>query len=331
VWWALWAQPLQVSALPSASRCGACHPSQLQGWSDSGHRRAWTEPLFQAGFFAEPQLWCANCHAPLPEMRAEVAANLDWYAWQAPGRPRFGPAPERAPEPRAEEGVSCVACHQPDGGPVRGPDGEGSTQHAVIQSEVLVDGTVCRGCHEFPMPRWDNGVQSFTETPMQSTWSEWQAWKAQGGKASCIDCHMPGGSHAVRGVHDRDWLAASVEVVARRRGDTLLFVLRGVGVGHALPSGDLFRHLTLEVEQDGTWREIAWLGRRFEVQDPGGLAHKVLAEDTSLQPGEPRRIEFPSPSRTRWRLRWHDGAAHDEERGWVDLESIVVTLHEGEG
>jgi hypothetical protein len=140
---------------------------------------------------------------------------------------------------------------------------------------------------------------------------------------------MPDGNHDVLGAQDRDWLASSVSVRTLRRGEKVLFLLSTVGVGHALPSGDLFRHLTLEVERDGAWQEIAWLGRRFAVQDPEGQALKVLAEDSSLQPGQERRIEAALPESTRWRLRWHDGGAHDEARGLVDIDTIVVTLREG--
>lgn len=328
-----WRAPIAAEGLPKASSCGACHPAQAKAWSASGHRQAWTAPLFQAGFAAEPQPWCAWCHAPLPEMRAEIARNLPWYERQDPRRLRFGPDPVRAPEPLAEDGVTCVACHQPDGGavlaPVRGDDTDpGGAQHPIARDARLTDGTVCRGCHEFPTPVFGAGRVSFTALPMQSTYSEWAAWRDAGGDGTCVSCHMPGGDHAVRGVHDRVALAEAVALTVtrdRKRG-TARFEVRSVGVGHALPSGDLFRHLTLELSEGGApYREIARFGRRFALHG----TDKQLVEDTSLQPGVAQVVTAPAARGARFRLRWHDGSEQDELRGWVDPASITVDLVTG--
>ncbi|MEQ1507501.1 MAG: hypothetical protein ABMB14_35050, partial [Myxococcota bacterium] len=184
-WAPRWSTPIDAVGLPSAADCAGCHPEQAARWADSGHRSAWTSPLFAAGFAAEPQPWCASCHAPLPEMRAEVVANLPWYARQDPRRLRFGPAPTRLPEPRAAEGVTCVACHAPDGGPIRGTRGDVDwAAHEVVRDPGLTDGTACRGCHEFPMPRFVGSVAAFTDQPMQSTASEWDRYRAAGGEGT---------------------------------------------------------------------------------------------------------------------------------------------------
>ena len=46
-----------------------------------------------------------------------------------------------------------------------------------------------------------------------------------------------------------------------------------VGVGHSFPTGDVFRHLTIEVREvredggaPGDWRVVARLGRRFDTR-----------------------------------------------------------------
>ena len=326
MWPLLWQAPLATTALPPASECGECHPRQLAGWSASGHREAWTNPLFQAGFAAEPRPWCAWCHAPTPEMRGEIARNRAWYLWQDPRRDRFGPEPARRDEVAAADGVSCAVCHQPDGGAVRAPSSARGAPHDTRAEPGLVDGTVCRSCHEFPMPTWGPNGMTFGDVPMQSTWSEFAAWRDAGGDGTCVSCHLPGGDHDVRGVHDRDWLRAAVAVEASRVGGVVRFDVRSVGVGHSLPSGDLFRHLTLEVDDGGGWRVVDRIGRRFEVD----RATKSLAEDTSLRPGLPRVVEVSAPRPIAWRLVWHDGAEHDEERGWVDPATLVAELNSGE-
>jgi hypothetical protein len=327
MWPLLWQAPIQTTALPTASECGACHPRQLAGWSRSGHHEAWIKPLFRAGFAAEPRPWCAWCHAPLPEMRAEVAANRDWYRWQDPRAARFGPEPVREDEPAAQDGVSCVACHQPDGGPVRTPSEARGAPHDARRDEALVDGTACRACHEFPMPAWDAGGMRFTDLPMQSTWSEWTAWRDGGGVGTCVSCHLPDGDHDVRGASDRDWLRRSVAVAVLREGDRVRLEVRSIGVGHRLPSGDLFRHLTVEVDDGGGWRVVGRIGREFALD---GVT-KVPVADTTLAPGVPFAVEVDAGRPVAWRLVWHDGADHDEERGWVDPASIVAVIASGSG
>lgn len=51
----------------------------------------------------------------------------------------------------------------------------------------------CKDCHEFAMPAWDGGAMVLTDTPMQSTWSEWDDWRRAGGDRTCQGCHTRGG------------------------------------------------------------------------------------------------------------------------------------------
>ncbi|MEQ1506696.1 MAG: hypothetical protein ABMB14_30995, partial [Myxococcota bacterium] len=150
--------------------------------------------------------------------------------------------------------------------------------------------------------------------------------RAAGGEGTGASCHLPGGDHTVRGTADRAWLRASVAIDVARDGAGARFTVRSVGVGHALPSGDLFRRLTLDVDRGEGFVTAATFGRSFALD--GEV--KVQRADTSLQPGEPRQVTVDAvPPGARWRLRWHDGAVHDEQRGWVDPETIVADLATG--
>lgn len=316
-------RPVDIGrAFRSAEACADCHEREAEDWAGSRHRMAHSNAIYQAGLVDEPSAFCVNCHSPLPEQVDEVMANLDWYLWRNP-RTRSGEAPARRPEARADEGVTCAACHVRDGVILGTGEGLGAP-HAVRQVPELASPALCASCHEFRMPAFEAGGWHLTDQPMQATWSEWQAW---GGEETCQDCHMPAGRHTFRGAHDVDFLRESLDI--RQRGDVL--ELRSVGVGHHLPTGDLFRNLTVEASGDGGWQTLHRIGRSFSwEQDPVSLEQrKVLAADTSLRPGEVRRVRLPADA-VRWRVRFHYGAEHDEHRGLVPAESLIVTLREAD-
>lgn len=315
-------RPLDIGrAFRSAEACADCHEREAEDWAASRHRAAHSNAIYQAGLVDEPSAFCVNCHSPLPGQVDEVLANLGWYFWRNP-RSRSGEEPARRPEPRADEGVNCAACHVRDGVILGTGEGLGAP-HEVRTVPELASPTLCASCHEFRMPQFEAGGWHLTDQPMQATFSEWQAW---GGERTCQDCHMPGGRHTFRGAHDLDFLRDSVGV--RVDGDHL--EVRSVGVGHHLPTGDLFRNLTVEVRGAEGWRTVHRIGRTFSWEhDPATLAQrKVLAEDTSLRPGEVRRLPVPADARA-WRIRFHYGAEHDEHRGLVPLDALIVTLREG--
>lgn len=330
-------EPLVIGDDPgfftSARVCGQCHAEVYDDWAASGHASAWTSPLFQAGYLAEPQAFCVYCHTPLAAQSAEALQNLPWVrAAQRGARSTLPRAlPDPVPETRASEGVTCVTCHLRDGvvltpGPVEG------AAHPTRAEPALTDGALCRDCHEFAMPAFIDGQLHWTEEKMQSTYTEWRDWRAAGGAEGCTDCHMPGGRHLFHGASDRERLAASVTLDARQDGDRLTFTVASRGVGHSLPSGDLFRHLSLEVERRGAWEELATFGRSFELFDDPALGgiRKRLASDSSLQPGVPVTLSTPAAGVAAWRLRYHDGSPTDERRGLLPLDEITAVLAQGE-
>ncbi|NOU32236.1 MAG: hypothetical protein HOO96_30390 [Polyangiaceae bacterium] len=152
----------------------------------------------------------------------------------------------------AARGVGCASCH---------PTAHGAT--ARVEA-----GRSCDHCHEFSFPD--------RAEPMQKTVTEHRNGSL--GK-SCVDCHMRPGKG---GLDHRFWTARDPELLrrslavdrARMAAGEVEIALRTVDVGHAFPTGDLFRRIVVRV-----WTEDAHgvitsdnetiLGRRFDHQHTG--------------------------------------------------------------
>lgn len=266
-----------VETLPSAESCGDCHPTELAAWTTSRHRVSWTNALFQREYQLSPSPFCVYCHAPLAGQAAEILEG-------AAGATR-------------DQGVTCATCHLRRG-LVLGPSGDGGGEHPTIADPGLRDPAFCASCHDFDTP----GAVAPPE-PMQAT-----AREAAGER--CVSCHMPGGDHHFGGGHDLEALRGALAVSVERRGRALVFTLAAQGTAHALPTGDLFRHLTLEVQDPGgRWTELAWLGRRLEsMPDPStGTWVRRTTLDTRLWPGRPLTVRAESQASS-WRVRMHYAA-----------------------
>jgi len=296
---------VQAAATPGAQGCGDCHGAAFAGWRASAHAAAATNPLYRAGFRVEPRRFCVDCH---------TSAGA-----------------------RAEEGIGCSSCHvDPASAP---PTTTAASGHplALRARADLRDPALCRDCHEFATPAFEGGALRMTDLPMQRTYSEWLAYRDAGGRETCQSCHMPGGDHTMRGARDVELLRGSLAVIASADARGPRLTLASVGVGHAFPSGDLFRHLTVEVRpagdpQEDAWRVVDRMGRTFETRLDGKTlqAYKVETADTVLVPGTPRVVRLP-PIRGElvWRVRYHYGSERDERRGLVPAEALFVTLATG--
>src|SRR4029453_10385548 len=184
--------------------------------------------------------------------------------------------------------------------------GPGPSRRAALGSrEELRSATACKDCHEFATPAFDDGAARATSLPMQSTYSEWVAYRNAGGGQTCQGCHMPQGRHVMSGAHDVALLRGALAVAVSNGALTIT----SVGVGHSFPTGDVFRHLTVEVREDGgapgAWRVVARLGRPCDPRLDGEplLARKVERADTSLRPGEARVVRLPAAAKS-WRVRY---------------------------
>lgn len=133
---------------------------------------------------------------------------------------------------------------------------------------------------------------------MQSTASEHRA--SPFAAVSCAGCHMPvvsepgGGkhrSHAFPASRDAAPIRGSISAVATRPEPGVVEVrLAANGVGHAVPTGDLFRRLEVLAEAIGPEAQVMaedarYLARRFgEGKGRDGRPIKVLLADGRVPP-----------------------------------------------
>ncbi|HWB76616.1 MAG TPA: multiheme c-type cytochrome [Nannocystaceae bacterium] len=251
------AQPRALD--PSPEACATCHEDVANEWRTSMHARAWTDPVFRAEYDARPAESCRGCHAP---------------ASSAPAR---------------STGIDCASCHV-QGGEVLATtiSDEGQRAHAMRLAPALRDETACAGCHQFDFT--DDGVHDPNEA-LQNTVVEHRGSTAFARGETCTSCHMrKGGGHAFAGIHDPEQLARAVEVelIATRSAGTIDVDVRvrGAKIGHAFPTGDVFRSGVLRVCTSAAHcEEIVmqrWLARTIDP-DRGGF-HVRTVEDTRVPP-----------------------------------------------
>lgn len=285
-------EPVDGIGLPTDDGCARCHAEIAEEWRTSLHHRAFRNDYFSRAYAAEPTPFCRKCHAPSAD-----------------------PAVEPPPEARAL-GVGCTACHVVPAGVVGAravPLREGG--HAVIGDARMAAPAACGGCHDFPFPA-PRGVAA---GPMQDTLGEHARSPFAG--TACQGCHMPavpsrgGGthrSHAFRVQGDRAMLARAVDVrqAALSGGEVRLVIAPGT-IGHAFPTGDLFRRAEVRAAPvDAAGRvigptSIAVLGRAFGVARAGAEAYHVQRDDTRL--AGPRALALrmpPGTRRARYQIVW---------------------------
>lgn len=310
------AAPLDVDALgfseglrrldvgdAKASACGRCHAEEHEEWARSRHKAAFTNEVFARGFARERESRCVRCHAP-------QAARVD--------------------DPATHEGVSCGACHVRKSALLIDDATQAPAEHPAVQKLAELDaaieqGVLCKGCHQFRFHVKRAGRTELVDEPMQSTWDEWLSYREGGGSGTCVSCHMPRGSHHVRGAHDLSLLRSSLVVERAERG----LLLSSRGVGHSFPTGDLFRHMTVEARTNGgPFVVVARLGREFEVVNGESGAEKRLSADTSLVPGQTRSVPLPAGTDA-WRVRYFFVDDEAYASGRVPEHEAVVTVVEG--
>jgi hypothetical protein len=276
------------------ARCPSCHVTQTTHWQSSQHASAWSSAAFQTAFATEPLPACEACHAP---------------------------------EAQNELEIGCVTCHVEPGeariwtaGEQLEHDRERGCALPISRSPAFAGPQACAACHEFEFPE----PHPSGRTPLvQSTVAEHAASAAS--SRSCSSCHMPNErSHAFPGAYDPEMLRRSLEIEARREADALVLALRPGIVGHAVPTGDLFRRLEIRIfilDANGHERLLdrRWLGRRIapRVGADGLVVYEELVDDRVGPSGQTLRFELDPADRDRT-LRWrivHQRVAHPEGDG----------------
>lgn len=237
-----------VARTSASSGCASCHSAIAREWEGSDHHRAASDPSYVTALTRElnNRPFCRKCHAPSAD-------------------PAFA-----TPPAEREHGIGCTDCHAG----MERPHAATDRQHAHAPTRA------CATCHEFTFPAGT--------TPMQKTATEHAA--SPYADVSCESCHMPSVPHD-RAHHDHSFRVtpamlaqALVADVARAGDERVAFRLRPGEVGHAFPTGDLFRRLVVRVEAVRDGRTVAsaerYLYRHFRnVTLPSSESSKVEASD----------------------------------------------------
>lgn len=218
--------------------CVRCHPQQATEWQSSQHRSAHTDPDYQRVVVHERGAFCQTCHAP-----------------------EASPATMPSPDAGAL-GVACVTCHVPEGDHVLAAPGSSPPEaHAIIRTAAFAGVDACAGCHQFNFPQNpDVAMQATVTEHAQSAFAD----------TPCADCHMPWTGegvarhrdHTFSASRDPQMLRSAVVVEAERDVDGVTLRLFPGRIGHAFPTGDLFRRLWVDVEAlDEDGESLAYDGR----------------------------------------------------------------------
>lgn len=285
-------------ALLDAAACATCHAAIAAEWATSRHALAWTNGIFQREYTGRPLQWCVNCHAPLTTQQA--------------GQFR-------------DRGVDCATCHVRAGGLVAQRKRAGSP-HATIADPSFGSPAYCADCHQFTFPELTSrgDVTRMTRYPMQDTVASFLAGPYAREPDGCMACHGSRTNHAYLGGHDPAMLAAALELTWCRRdnasavprtgssaepragssadpseaasaGPAIELSLKNVAAGHAVPTGDIHRHMNLHLWRSSAPEAMfeAFYGRRFDPADDGG---KVKTWDSTIAPNATRTHAVPVAS-----------------------------------
>jgi hypothetical protein len=289
------------------ARCEACHAAIAAEWRTSEHRRAFSDGPFQAAYAVEPTAFCAGCHAPEDNAPSTASAA-------------------------SRLGVGCVTCHLVGDTVLaarhEGTSGGGSpAPHRIVRTVAFAGSAACASCHDFSFGDDDRRELPL---PMQDTAHEHQ--RSADHTTPCAGCHLPTTpgehphrSHAFASTRDPEAHRRAVTVETKRapaEPTTLELTLTLHGVGHAYPTGDLFRRVRVHAEvvgADGQIRaaQTRFLGRSFALAT--GLDHaplRVAAADTRLS------VDGRSPTTT-LRLELGEAARDRPIRYEVALERVL--------
>lgn len=292
----------EALALPGEGECELCHGEIADEWARSRHHAAFTNADFQRAYAREPTPFCRECHVP---------------------------AHDRLPAAEAEAlGVGCLACHQ-DGATLvtgMGRAGSGAAPHPLRRDPGFATDT-CARCHEFEFPA---GSERPRGTMMQTTMREHRA--SAHADRSCADCHMPRAEHGWAGhelasTRDPAAMRRALEVRASREVGGLRLDLRTHEVGHAFPTGDLFRRLAVHatlVEPGGRTiaHEVRYLARHFVTRrhPDGRLRHagtQAIVDDRPL-----------GAASLRLDVEAGEAGADSDLVWWIDLERVDQRDHD---
>lgn len=222
---------------------------------------------------------CESCHS---EIAREWRASAHRSAYENPSFQQaiaLEPlpfckgchAPEanpRRPEPElAALGIACTTCHA--------IDDARSGRHTNDRPATTKS---CASCHEFGFPG--------TSMKMQLTATEHR--DSPFASRSCASCHMPpsqhgGTNHRFAASRDVHMLRSAAKIIGSRDGDELVITFTRLAVGHAFPTGDLFRRLRVLARDAEGNLVSAELGRKTKLGPTADNRPFVRGDQTAIR------------------------------------------------
>ncbi len=281
----------------SASYCKSCHAKSHSTWEDSIHRKSWKNSLFQHSFELEPMDWCIHCHAPLISQKKEIYLK------------------KSGKNSLSDEGINCASCHLRKG-KIYGNKKNQNSFHEVIVEKNFGSPEYCASCHEFNFPTLKSGSFKFSHEPMQSTYSEYRKY---GSEKKCNSCHME--NHFVKGPHSKNFLRSIFATAEFEFEENVLFIAIEIikKRAHHLPSGDLFRSLSIELSYDNF--KTKFFTKKFArfykmgQKDSGTIWNRELEYDSSIKPTDSLirvAVDIVKKKKIDYRLLYY---FHDPELG----------------
>lgn len=254
----------------SAQSCGLCHQDKYKEWQHSLHAKAMSKGLAGQMRSTKPQSRgaCLACHLPRTEQ---------WLTWKAGGLSAIIKL----------HGIDCASCH------VRthkryGPRDVANTPHGTVQGLLLFESSqFCIKCHQFP----ERGLK-LNGKLLENTYREWRASSYGRAGQTCQSCHMPGGKHEFKGIHDPAMTRKGLKVEVTRKADGVYVRAWNAGAGHALPTYTTPRiTITVQTNDKGEAKKATHVIQR-QVDWHPQTGWKELS-DTRLMPGESVDLMLP--------------------------------------
>ncbi|MEZ4311072.1 MAG: multiheme c-type cytochrome [Polyangiaceae bacterium] len=328
------------------TRCERCHAEIAAEWRASLHRQSHTSQTYRDQLVREPRAFCDGCHAPEADPPGPVAEGPSQMGvgcvtcHVAGDRLLAGPGPGRTAETTKTDGTVKTASTEGTADATEIAGGERAHED-LTRTADLAGPWGCASCHEFAFPGARRGPAPLL---MQSTVSE-HARSAHRDKP-CASCHMPerrgpAGAHrdhTFSASRDPDLVRSAVEIREElREGGSLRLALTPGRVGHAFPTGDMLRRLSLTIEATSAAGEVVareqrYLARHFGlVRTPTTPLRRVLlADDRVGASGDPVIIDYTPPAaaeggRLRYLLRYERVANPEgDEHGSPVFEGFLV-------
>ncbi|RMG36218.1 MAG: hypothetical protein D6720_05560, partial [Gammaproteobacteria bacterium] len=129
------------------------------------------------------------------------------------------------------EAVGCIACHVRDG-KIVGPRDLSATPHGSVSGDKRFrQADFCAPCHQFAP-----GDVAVNGKLLENTLEEWRRSRYGELGVTCQACHMAGGYHGFRGIHDPTTVRRALAMSVKRVPAGVRIEIANRGAGHGVPT-----------------------------------------------------------------------------------------------